>query len=469
MKKLLLIPLVSSILLGYEGCGVNKKEALDELSKTIYVNINNKFKKKETLNIGIVNFVIKNVENESTQTTNLTLKNVKYIKKNGEICAIVSKKDVEESAKEELNYLLSFNTKKLPNSFEEKQKVAAKLLPKIQFVKAVLKLNRYQINKLTTLEKKFKDLLKSGEVIFNVNIPNAIIKISGLEDKEFKPSTSIILPAGEYSYKIIAKNKCPIIGKFIVEPKKSFTINKELGDYPIITLTSNQKNVQAQLNGRLVKLNKPITLHKCSGNAIWSMTFEDQIKQGSVELNPGVNETITQDFVSRLTIKKMKEKIDFYTHSQEVVINYGYGVTNDDKNEWDSEKRIEIRKFNNYGTYKFGIGLLGGTQSNWTINSMNEVELVVSFRAQFPEIADKPLHIYKMPLVPYFGIEGGFDFYKFFDKFSNYDINNITPVFRGVIGSTFLVNKQFGLNVEYSHDFAEKRDHIFTAGIVMDF
>jgi len=469
MKKLLSLVAIASLSFGYEGCGIDKKEALNALSQSIYVNVNNKFQKKEKLTINFFENFNKNIETETTQTSNLTLKNVKFINKNGEVCAIVDKKDVIESAKNELKLLKNYKLSDLPQNFKEKQKTISELLSKITFVKAVLKLDENTLSKLTKLEKKLKDAANEGEVIFNTNIPNATIKISGI-NKTFKPSTPILLPAGEYSYTITAPNKCPITGQFIVKAKESFTINKDLGDYPVITFTSNQKNVIAKLDGTKTKLNTPKTLKKCEGKAIWSMTFEDQVENGEIELKPGKKETINQDFIPKLAMKKLKEKVDYYTKSKEVTINYGYAITLDDnKEEWDEEKRLEVRQFNNYGIYKLGFGILAGTKTEWTAKEMNELEITISARLQLPEIFDTTLHIYKMPIIPYVGVEGGWDFYRFIDKFSNFDTNNITSVARGTIGTTFLLHKQFGFNIEYSHDVLEKRDYILTAGIVMDF
>ena len=464
MKKLVILPIITSFALSYEGCGVDKKEALNNLSSSIYVNVNNKYQKQENLSVGLIDSFNKNIKAETTQTSNLTLKNVKYYNKNGKVCAYVSKEDVQKAAKEDLKYLLSFKTDNLPQNFTQKQKIISNLLSKISFIKAILSLDENTISKLNELEKQLKDLSNSGEVIFNTNIPNAKIKISGI-NKTFQPSTPILLPKGEYSYTITAPNKCPVNGEFTIKTKDSFTINKDLGDYPTITFTSNQKNVDVKLDGKNVPLNTPQTLKKCEGKAVWSMSFEDQLENGEIELEPNMKETINQDFTPRLAMKKLKEKVDYYTKSKEVTINYGYAIS-DDK-EWDSNERIEVRFFNNYGIYKLGFGVLTGTQTKWTAKDMDELEVMLSARVQIPEIFDKTLHIYRMPVIPYFGIEGGWDIYKFIDK--NYDVDDITSIVRGTVGATFLFHKQFGINIEYSHDFMEKKDYIFSAGVVLDY
>jgi hypothetical protein len=359
---------------------------------------------------------------------------------------------------------MSFKLNNLPKDFKQKQKTISNLLSKISFVKATLTLNTNQINKLNQLEKNLKDLANMAEVVFNVNIPNAKIKISGI-NKTYQPSTPILLSQGEYSYTITAPNKCPVSGEFTIKAKESFTINKDLGDYPTITFTSNQKNVNIRLNGSRVPLNTPKTLKKCEGKAVWSMSFEDQVENGEIDLEPNMKETINQDFTPKLAMKKIKEKVKYYTHSKEVTINYGYTLS--DTKEWDSNKRLELRTFNNYGIYKLGFGILAGTQSKWTAKDMDELEVMISARVQIPEIFDTTLHIYRMPIIPYFGVEDGWDIYKFIDN--NYKIDDITSIVRGTIGATFLFHKQFGINIEYSHDFMEKKDYIFSAGVVLDY
>jgi len=468
MKKILISTVAVATLFAYEGCGLNKKEALNALSQSIYVNVSNNFQKKEELNNnGYSNKVNKNIKTETSQSSNLTLKNVKYItKQNNQICAIVSEKDILNSANSDLQFLLAYNSAELPQSFKEKQKTVTDLLTKIKFVKAIGKPNSKQIEKLNKLEKQLKDLANVGEIVFNTNIPNSKIKISG-QEKYFSPSESILLPAGEYSYTITASNKCPVVGNFSIQAKQNYTINKDLGDYPVLTFTSNQKKVNVKLDGKTVDLNAPIMLKKCDGKAVWNMSFEDQYETGDIELSPSLKDSVNRDFTPRLTMKKIREKVDYYTKSKEVVISYGYGISNK-HTEWDKEKRIEVRQFNNYGMYKLGFGVLGGTKDKWTAKEMNELEIAISGRIQIPELADTNFHFYRMPVIPYIGVEGGWDFYKFIDK-GNYDADDITSIFRGTAGITFLLHKQFGFNIEYSHDFMEKKDNIFGAGIVLDF
>lgn len=399
MKKILSLVAIASLSLGYEGCGIDKKEALNALSQSIYVKVNNQFTKNEEVHKGFLDYFSKSVTNTTSQSSNLTLKNIKYINKNGEVCAIVDKKDVISSAKQTLTYLQSFNINNLPQTFKEKQKTIKDILSKISFVKALLQLKKQDIKKLNTLEKQLKDLANKGAVVFNLNIPYAEITISG-QDKIFTPSDTILLPAGKYSYKISAKGYEDKTGDFIISPEKEITINT--------TLTSLKE------------------------------------------------------------LKSAKEKSEYFIKATELDISYGYAITADHNPEWDAQKRIEVRQFKNYGIYKLGVGILAGTDTHWRASDMDELEFVLAARVQFPELFDTQFHIASVAFLPYVGVEGGWDVYKFIDD-DRHSSDDITTIVRGTLGTTILIHKQFGFNIQYAHDFMEKKDHILSAGIVMDF
>ena len=53
MKKILISAVAVASLFAYEGCGIDKKSALNALSQSIYVNVNTKFQKKEELQSGM--------------------------------------------------------------------------------------------------------------------------------------------------------------------------------------------------------------------------------------------------------------------------------------------------------------------------------------------------------------------------------------------------------------------------------
>jgi hypothetical protein len=124
MKKIVFFSvLISTFAFSYEGCGVTKNEALDSLSKSIYVSVKNNLNKKESYSENMfAKFFSKKVDVSSSQKSSVIIKNAKFSNKNGQVCASVSKKDVENSAKQILKEIKTFKIDSLPTVFEEKEK-----------------------------------------------------------------------------------------------------------------------------------------------------------------------------------------------------------------------------------------------------------------------------------------------------------------------------------------------------------
>jgi len=471
MKKFLLLSSVVSLIFAYEGCGVNKKEALSNLSNSIYVEISNNFQKKESYSKNsFFEFFSKNVKNKTSQTSHVILKNVKFIKKNNLICATISEKDLLQSAYTAKKELLNFKLSNLPDDFELKYKKAKELKNKIAFVKAVLgnKLKPYEIDKLNRLEKSLDKVLNLSEVVFNVNIPNAKIKISGI-NRTFSPSQPIILREGSYSYKVEVAGKCPSEGSFLVKKGEIKKIDVNLGDYPQIIIKSNV-NAIAKINNKPVPLNAPYTIHKCKGAAIYQVIFDGDKESGTIDLTPNLKKEINANFLTREEKKALREVENYYQKAKGVEILYGYGISKN--KEWDKEKRIAIKRFNNYGIYQFYNEVVFGTQNSVTLNELNEFELLIGGRLQLSEFNGKILRIGSFLFVPYLDIQGGWDFYKFFkDGFKNsyWASANITSMVRGGLGFNIMFHRQFGVDFKYAHDFVEKRDNIFSGGLILQF
>jgi len=189
---------------------------------------------------------------------------------------------------------------------------------------------------------------------------------------------------------------------------------------------------------------------------------------GEFKIKAGEEQTISESLTSKEVIKKVKEKSNYYTKSTELNINYGYAFNGSVDQEWDSEKRIDVKIMKNWGIYKLGWGVSTGTKTRWTAKDMNELEILVTGRVQLPELFDTTFHIDKVSLIPYFGVEFGCDIYKVIDE-SEHKLDNISTIGRGIIGTTILIHKQLGFDIEYKGGFIDKKDNIISGGIVMDF
>ena len=462
MKKILLIFLVI-LANAYEGCGDNKKEALNNLSETIYVKVSNNFQKEASYSKNMFfEFFSKNIKTQSSQSSDVVLKNVTFTKKGNLICASITKDDLLKTAQATKKELINFDLTNLPAEFTLKQKKAKELKSKISFVKAVLgnELTSNEIRKLDKLQKKLNNILNKAEVIFDVNIPNAKIKVSGIKG-EIHPSQPVVLQPGSYSYSVKVAGKCPASGDFEIEKGKIKHIKVNLGDYPQITIRANV-NAIAKINGKSVPLNTPVTMKKCSGAAVYVATYEGDKDSGTVNLEPNLKKEIDTSFLTRAQKKALKEIQTAYNKAKGVVLSYGYAVS--DNKEWDSEKRITLRYFQNYGIYQLGSSLVTGTQNKFTAKSMNELEILFNFKVQLSEFNGNPLRIKSFLFVPYIGIDGGWDIYKFADGGSLSDNSNII---RGNVGFNIVFHKQLGINFEYAKGFKDKEDSVFSIGLIL--
>ena len=471
MKKILITAGLLSLAFSYQECGKDKKEALNNLASSIYTQVSNNFQKEESYSQNsFFNFFSKNIKTEVSQTSNVTLQNVHFFKQNGFVCAEISKEDLIKSALAAKKDVLNFNLSDLPTDFKLKLKKAKELNNKISFVKIVLgnRLSSYELRKLNSLQKKLNDILNKSEVIFNVNIPNAKIKISGI-DKTFSPSEPIILNEGSYSYEIKVNGKCPVTGNFTVKKGEIKKVDAVLGDYPQIVINS-KVNAVATINKTPVPLNTPYTIKKCSGAAIYEIRYQGDTESGTINLAPNLKKEISANFLTAKEKKALNRAKNVYEKAKGIEISYGYALSDNEK--WDKDKRISVKGFRNYGIYQLGAGITAGSQEKFTAKAMNEAELFASFRIQVPEYQDTPLRIGSFLFVPYIGVDGGWDFYKFVKDISDkgyWKGSNITTIVRGNIGFNIMLHRQLGIDVKYSHDFMEKKDNILSAGLIMQY
>jgi hypothetical protein len=476
MKKIVLSSLlVATFSFSYEGCGVTKNDALDSLSKSIYVSVKNKLDKKESFSESMFSmFFSKKIDTSSSQTSSVILKNVTFSNKNGEVCAYVSEENVKKSANVTLTELKQFKMSSLPTTFEQKQKTINSTLEKISFVKAVLTLSPTDLRTLNNQQTTLTEKASYGAVVFNTNL-NSKITISNYFNT-VSPSQEVELKEGKYSYKISATNKCPIEGQLEVKKGKLVSIDKEAGDYPQITFKSNlsANEIKVTLDGKPMVLDQAKTIQQCNGDIVWSMEYDTQKKDGIITLEPNLKEIIEQEFISTTNLKKVKAKADYFTKSTEININFGYSVDSNDST--DSLKRFEISYLHNKGIFKWGYTLAVASPEKFIANDINTVELLVDFRVQFPELLDTNVRISTLPVIPYLGVSGGIDVYNVIkDATDNgmanaeWNFSDSPLMLRGVIGFDILFHKQFGINFNYQRDFLDKEDNIFNAGIVLAF
>lgn len=102
----------------YEGCGSTKKEALYTLSGNIQSRISTHVE-QTVIDMGNDNVKSK-ISDYTSSTTNLSLVNIEYKKKQEEICAVVHKDDQVQNTKKLLAQALLYDVKNLPTDIDAK-------------------------------------------------------------------------------------------------------------------------------------------------------------------------------------------------------------------------------------------------------------------------------------------------------------------------------------------------------------
>lgn len=463
MKKIFIIFLLSmlSILKAsdiLEGCGDNEKDALNSLATTISSNIKSEYTKTTTAS-GKKSYETKAKQSLSI-STNLWLKNIESYKKNGKVCRSTTESQVKKDSSKILQEVKNFSLKNLSKKANERKKQVNKVLSKIEFAKYnKLKSDEYKL--LNNLEQKLRLIKNKGSIVFIVNAPNIDISISN--HKNIKPSQIIELDSGKYSYTI--NSNCPIDGKFeILSGDKKEIVVKVL-PFPVITLSSNKKNAKASINSKETKIDKRETVEECSGKIKWSIEFEGEEKDGTINLYAGMREIISREFVSKEELKIIQEKVTNFAKSKEITISYGN--TNSNKEKWNDIDQLSVRYSQNNNIYQYGGTIILGTKDKWRLNNINSLELLASFKLRLTELPNgKPLIIFNtIAILPYIGIDVGWDIGELMSS----DNNNIYGVSRWLTGMSFLIHKQIAINVEFEQDFGSKNDNIFLLGAGFSF
>lgn len=282
-----------------------------------------------------------------------------------------------------------------------------------------------------------------------------------LNNKNYKVgSKTYTLKPGKYSYTVTSSDPhvCPHDGSFHLSIGENYQEELDVDSAATISFKSNKSRAKVQLNAKNVSFNKPYFLDCDKDHADWSIEYGDIQESGTYSYSAGDTEVITKNFLNEKERKKILERMESYSQRKEFSLNYGYAVS--DKEDWNKENRLEFRYFQNHHTYKFGYGVNFGTPKDWKFKDINEVELMVSGRLQLVEaLGNEPLHISTVGIVPYIGINTGFDISDVFD-------GDTYAIFRIETGSTFLITKDLGLSLNLAYDVADKEDFIATFGFV---
>ncbi|HIM75200.1 MAG TPA: hypothetical protein EYM48_03275 [Campylobacterales bacterium] len=144
----------------YEGCAPTKKEALYRLSGNILSRISTS--DEQVIVVKNNDSVESKISSYSKATTNLSLVNIEYVKKENEVCAVVHKDDQTKYTKKLLKRALLYSVKNLPTDIDSKiQKLSIwnEDIKQLSFLlPAFLEDTDKEQKILNTKEKAFTDL-----------------------------------------------------------------------------------------------------------------------------------------------------------------------------------------------------------------------------------------------------------------------------------------------------------------------
>jgi len=408
----------------YKDCGETKKDAIDNLAKSISVSVSSDFQKSESLSDDEVE---RTISNSSKQSTHLKLINVQISEENNQICASTTTKDLKLSLNGITAEIYSFRLSKLPKNQRSARETLLEKISECEQGKTLASVlgRKNTIRKLNIKLQSFKSKLEkvfAQSVQFNLDNGDLKIYIDG-KKHFFKINDEIPLKDGEHLYTIKSKNYCDISGSFVLDFEELKIIdNIDLEDYlyPRINFIANQKasNIELKIDSKTEEIGEHI-FKKCSGTLNYQANYDDgQYKDGiyeSIELKAGLNETISLNFLSIKDIKRNKDMAKTYTDGERIEILYSYGFVENKFNEYIKDTHnLSINFLTHKRFFRYGYGFLAGVD-NKDQPKNKSFEIYYQVAIQLSSFGDNklPLHIGNMYFIPYFGVEFGAGYHQY--------------------------------------------------------
>jgi len=492
MKKIFFLLTITILMLNandkvYQGCGANEQDARLNLANNISTKIESTtfIKKENSSFFGLSNYT-KIFTRSSKQTTNLALKEVTISKKDGEVCATIKKDKLLELTKSLISKVTLYNPSILPKY--EKDKVV-KINEIISDIKKSIVLygvfeDKFSKSTLNMLENKLK-LFTNLRAKYNSQF--AKITIIGdytkllIDNKKYKANKEIFLKDSEHKYKIESTKYCPIQGEFKLLKNQDFQKVINLNNYnlPYIIINANKKDAKLTINNQPYPLGKKYIAKKCDGSDIsYSVKYEDEVKNGTFELN--ANNSLTKEFTfySKKEKRKFVELSKSYEDSSRLEIKYGYMAVDidDDYKDYENLHTVQLNYITTRYAFRYGFGALYGKGDN-----SKAYELYYNIGLQLANISnDTALHIGSVVIIPSLTAQIGAGYHKLYkkDDEQNYidkfdDTDEITWENNGIaklnFGIDFLVNKNIGINIFAQKQYTMERAVTFGTGLSLKF
>ena len=283
----------------FKSCKSTREKAEVALNKKLFMQ-----KEKEKGFLSSVTSIFHS--DDSTEMLDNFSAQLLEVKKDGDICVMLKKAEMLNIAQKMYADAMRMGLKSLPKDPKKRYKsIKDNLYEQLNVTKAVLKLfpkkyKEHDFEKLDAKRKELADILEKTYpqyVIFHVSGGEKIeIRVDGTLVKN---NTKKYIKSGDHTYKITAKDKCPIIDTFDNDLFDDETITKDLSSesYPTVVFQTD-KSPSITLAGIVLKANVTHTIKKCKDKAHYIATFAHQTLVGDVDTSPGENSTILLHFLS---------------------------------------------------------------------------------------------------------------------------------------------------------------------------
>lgn len=291
----------------FKSCGDTKEDAYETLNKQLFQS-----KTKQKDDEGILDKASSFFSNlnpfskDEDEMLDLFSKQVTYAQDANKQCALIKKAPLLDVATKLNQNVSRFTLDSLSQNPKERYTQIKDYQEHLNVTKALIELFSQKFSKsdFNTITKTKKALV--SELL--VTYPQAVIfKISGkAEDVKIKVNDSFVqkninnyLKDGTYTYEITAKDKCPIKGSFDLELLKDKSIDEDFTsmNYPLVNFYT-KVGTRIIIDGKTIKPNVEKTLNKCVGEVRYIADFDNQTKEGTIDLFANMTKTIELKFLT---------------------------------------------------------------------------------------------------------------------------------------------------------------------------
>lgn len=285
----------------FKSCRSTKEEAKIALNKELFSN-GKKDEEKGFLDTLTSVFS----SDDSTKMLDIFDTQIIQVKKDKDVCLMIKKEGLLHITRKMYADAMRISEASLSKDPVKRYKnIQDNLYEQLGVTKALLKLypQMYKSNNFELLNAKRKLLVEIQAKTFPQYVQLSIsggddISIS-IDNKPIKNNEKRYIKDGEHTYKIKAKGKCPIIDTFNNDLFENKIVSEDLSgeSYPTVIFQTD-KEPSIVINGEMIKINMPQSIHQCEGEARYVVKYANQNISGEIDTSPGAKNTVTLNFLT---------------------------------------------------------------------------------------------------------------------------------------------------------------------------